>query len=159
LFPAVNCGHPMKLSHHTDYALRLLIYLAAHHDRFATIHQVAGAYGISSHHLAKIVQELSHHGWVRSTRGRGGGLRLACKAADVPLGAVVRAMESSLALVECMGEASTCPIEPACGLKHVLIEARDAFLGVLDRYTLQDLVSDPQRLVPLLVQGGERDTA
>lgn len=144
----------MKLSYHTDYAMRMMIYLAAYPDRPVTIREVAEAYGISAHHLAKIVQELAYHGWVHSTRGRGGGLRLASDPTQVSVGAVVRAMESSLDLVECMNGESTCPIEPLCGFKNVLAEARDAFLDVLDRYTLSDLIRNPQAFVPLLVRSG-----
>lgn len=144
----------MKLSDHTDFGLRLLIYLTVHTDRPSTIRQVADAYGISAHHLAKIAQELTRHGWVQSIRGRGGGLRLACDATAIPVGEVVRKMENSLALVECMGDESRCPIEPVCGLKPVLSEARNAFLHVLDRYTLKDVVGHPQPFVPLLIRSG-----
>ncbi len=142
----------MKLSQHTDYALRMLIYLAVHDDRSATIHEVAQAYDISAHHLAKIVRKLVHHGWVRSVRGRGGGLRLARPPAEVSVSAVVSAMESSLALVQCMDDAAACPISPACGLKHALSQAHHAFFTVLDRYTLQDLIPNPQAFVPLLIR-------
>lgn len=143
----------MKLSQHTDYALRLLIYLAVHPDRPATIQAVAESYDISSHHLAKVAQEMVQAGWVVSTRGRGGGLRLAAKPADIPLGAVIRRTETSFALVECLGESSTCPIDSACRLKGVLAEARDAFLAVIDRYMLADLVRQRRTLVPLLLRG------
>ena len=147
----------MKLSHHTDYALRLLIYLAVHTDRPATIQEVAEAYDVSAHHLAKVAQEMVHSNWVESSRGRGGGLRLAQKPAAISLGAVIRRTETSFALVECLGGESTCPIESACRLKGVLAEARDAFLAVIDRYTLADLVRQRRTLVPLLLHGDTAD--
>jgi Rrf2 family nitric oxide-sensitive transcriptional repressor len=141
----------MKLSQHTDYALRLLIHLAVHGDRAATVSEVAGAYGISSHHMAKVAQTLVQGTWVVSARGRGGGLRLARKPAEICVGDVVRHTEASLAIVECFGSEPGCPIEPACKLKHVLSEACDAFLAVLDQHTLADLVRNRRALVPLLI--------
>ena len=143
----------MRLSQHTDYALRLLMYLAVHEQRPATVPEVAAVYGISSNHLAKVAQQLVHHGWVQSIRGRGGGLRLACDPESVGLGDVIRQTERSITLVECMGEDSTCPIEPACDLKGVLGEALEAFLAVVDRYTLADLLQQRDALVPLMVDG------
>lgn len=146
----------MKLSHHTDYALRLLIYLALHRDQLVTIQQVAKVYGISSHHLAKVVQDMVHAGWVTSTRGRGGGLKLAIKPDEIGLGQVIRRTETCLSPVECLAGHSDCPIESACRLKGILAEARDAFLAVVDRYTLADLVRQRRRLMPLLLHDEAR---
>lgn len=143
----------MRLNSYTDYALRVLMYLAIRSERSPSVQEISRAYGVSAHHLAKVVQALVREGWVESIRGRGGGLRLNCNAAEIPVGRVVRRMESTLALVECFGEDSQCPIEPACGLREALGEAYHAFFKVLDEYTLADLVPDPGAYVPLLVDG------
>jgi Rrf2 family nitric oxide-sensitive transcriptional repressor len=143
----------MKLTQHTDYAFRLLIYLAIHEPRPVTIQEISEFYGISGHHLAKIVQTLGREGWIESVRGRSGGVRLAQAPERIPAGAVVRAMERSLAVVECLGEDSTCVIDSACVLKEVLAEARDAFLAVLDGWTVRDLSTDAPGVVPLLIRG------
>lgn len=146
----------MKLSQHTDYALRILIYLAVREHEAGvkpvTVDQMAKVYGLSSHHLAKIAQALVQHGWVKSVRGRSGGLQLGCPPKEVVLGQVLRKMEKSMALVECMGEVSTCAIEPACQLKNVLFQARKAFLDVLDQHTLADVIKQPQKYVSLLIE-------
>jgi len=144
----------MRLTRHTDYALRLLIYLAAvPPDAPATAPAVARAYGISPHHMAKIAHRLGRLGYVHTRRGRGGGLALARPTDAINLGVLVREMEATLAVVECFDDPAACPIEPACGLKRVLAEARDAFLAELDRRTLADLVRKPGRLTDLLVWG------
>lgn len=143
----------MKLNLHTDYALRTLIYLTVHRPKPATIQEMADAYGVSSHHLAKVVQALVRHGYVESLRGRGGGLRLAREPQDIRLGTVLREMEKSLALVECLGDDPQCPIDGVCGLKHVLAKARHAFLDVIDQYSVQDLVQRPSAYIPLLAHG------
>lgn len=150
----------MQLTLHTDYALRLLIYLKAHQSDAdaeaytASVGQIAEAYGISQNHLAKVAQQLVQHGWVASTRGRGGGLSLTAKADRVTIGKVVRALEINRSVVECLGEHSTCPIEPACGLKHAMKQATDAFLATLDQYTLDDLIRSPKRIRALLTIDG-----
>jgi Rrf2 family nitric oxide-sensitive transcriptional repressor len=130
----------MHLTSHTDYSLRLLIYLALKPDHGqATVQEVATRYGISSNHVAKVAQKLVQLGYVVSHRGRGGGLALALAPEEINVGQVVRGTEP-LELLECFGANSTCPIDPSCRLKGVLHEAQRAFLEVIDRYTLADLV-------------------
>ncbi|MGE0152878.1 MAG: Rrf2 family transcriptional regulator [Reyranellaceae bacterium] len=134
----------MRLTLHTDHALRLLTLLALEPDRRHTIEEMARRYGISRNHTMKIVQTLVAAGFVESVRGRHGGLRLAGDAGKIRLGAVVRATEDGFALVECFDQArNACVISPACGLRGVLDEALQAFLAVLDRYTLADLTAAP----------------
>ena len=137
----------MRLTLHTDYALRLLMLLAIEPDELHTIEEVARRYGISRNHLMKVVQTLAQGGFVTSLRGRSGGLRLAREAGSINLGAVVRATEDGFDLVECFDTArNTCVVAPACGLKSPLDQAVRAFLAVLDGYSLGDLVRNPRTL-------------
>jgi Rrf2 family nitric oxide-sensitive transcriptional repressor len=149
----------MQLTTFTDYTLRTLIYLAIEDSRRATIAEIADAYGIAENHLTKVVLLLGQAGDVETLRGRGGGLRLARPAAEISIGAVVRRTEPGLALAPCMGTGA-CVITPACGLRPVLAEALDAFLAVLDRYTLADLLDRSRgglaRLLGLPAQAGQR---
>lgn len=141
----------MRLTVYTDYSLRMLIYLAVRDDGLATIADVAGAYRISKTHLNKVAHQLGRAGYVATVRGKGGGLRLARPARDIGLGAVVRHVEPDMALVPCFDPVgASCPIIPACGLRGALHEAREAFLAVLDRYTLEDLVRRRADLQALL---------
>lgn len=140
----------MRLTAHTDYALRTLMYLAVRPERAATIAEIATTYSISEAHLTKIVHQLGLTGDIATTRGRGGGLRLGKPAASIDLGAVVRRTEPDMDLAACFGDAGRCPIDGACVLSAALREALDAFLAVLDRYTLADLVAPRQRLAALL---------
>ena len=132
----------MQLTRYSDYSLRVLMYLAVRPDSLATIEEISEAYGISRAHLMKVVHELGRAGLLETVRGRGGGIQLARAPEAISIGAVVRQTEDKLALVECFEPAtSQCRIESACGLRGVLEEALDAFLGTLDRYTLADLVA------------------
>ena len=140
----------MQLTQFSDYSLRLLLYLAAHPERLVPIDEVSRAYGVSHHHLVKIVQLLVDRQLVASTRGRGGGLRLNRQPADINVGALVRITEPHFDLVECFDRTTnTCPIEPACGLKQVLRDARRAFLDVLDGRTLADFLPRAPELIRL----------
>ncbi|WP_322630233.1 RrF2 family transcriptional regulator, partial [Paracoccus rhizosphaerae] len=132
------CGK-MKLTRYTDYALRALIYLAANDGGLASIRQIADAHGISQNHLMKIVQDLGSAGFVKTVRGRHGGLQLARPAAEITIGQVVRHTEDDGAMVDC----STCRIAEGCGLPTVFAEAREAFLTVLDRCRLSDVARRP----------------
>ncbi|SMF76051.1 transcriptional regulator, BadM/Rrf2 family [Tistlia consotensis] len=137
----------MQLTRHSDYALRLLMRLALAPDEVVTIQEIAEAYGISRNHLMKIALELGRHGFIETLRGRGGGLRLGKAPSEIRLGAVVRATEDSFALVECFdADHNRCVITGACRLRGALREALQAFLAVLDGYTLADLVARPAAL-------------
>jgi Rrf2 family nitric oxide-sensitive transcriptional repressor len=122
------------------------MYLAARPGRPSSTQEMADAYGISKHHLVRVVQTLAQQGDVEVRPGRAGGVLLARAPGDIRLGRVVRAAEPDFHLVECFDrDKNTCPIAPACGLKGVLYEAREAFLAVLDKYTLADLTKRSRR--------------
>lgn len=136
----------MQLTTHTDYSLRALIYLALHQDQGPiTVQEIARRYDISANHIAKVAQTLTQLGYVTSLRGRGGGLVLAHAADTINIGALIRETEN-LKLLECFGPDSSCPIEPACKLKNMLWEAQQAFLEVLDGYTLADVIRNGEEL-------------
>jgi Rrf2 family nitric oxide-sensitive transcriptional repressor len=144
----------MKLSTFTEYSLRLLMYLAAEPQRRATIAEVATAFDISEHHLTKVAHGLGRHGWLANVRGHGGGLALATTPQLIVIGKVVRDTEGGDLPAACFSEdAAPCALDKACQLRGVLGEALQAFYGVLDRYTLADLVRHPQVLSRLLPIG------
>ncbi len=143
----------MRLTSYTDYGLRLLIYVALKGDDLATIQEVADAYAISKNHLMKVAYHLGLYGFLETVRGRGGGLRLAQAPENIRLGDVVRRMEDDFALVECFGPSNACRITRACRLKGILGEALEAYLSVLDRYSLADLMGQQTALEKVLLAG------
>jgi Rrf2 family nitric oxide-sensitive transcriptional repressor len=142
----------MRLTAYTDYTLRTLIYLALRPERQATIAEIAAAYRISPNHLMKIVHHLSVAGDVTTLRGQHGGLRLARSAHEINVGAVVRRTEPDWELAACFGSGPSCVIAPDCVLAGALHEALSAFLAVLDRVTLADLVAPRRMLLDRLDQ-------
>lgn len=128
----------MKITQFTDYSLRLMLYLAGRRDRVCTVREVAEFYDISSEHLKKIVRRLSELGYLSTIRGKNGGLRLAAEPDTINLGRLMR-QEENLTLLPCKEVGDTCPMVN-CKLAVVVDEALDAFLGVLDRKTLADLI-------------------
>ena len=135
----------MNITRFTDYSLRVLIYLSIHKEDLVTIKEVADAYGISKNHLMKVVQELSTKGYLQSTRGKNGGIKLGREPAAINVGELIRMIEQDSTLVECFGEDNKCVITTACQLKHLLAEAMDSFFKSLERYTLADLVKEPNK--------------
>jgi len=134
----------MRLTQWTDYTLRVLMYCAASLERPepVTITEIADSHGISRSHLTKIVQQLAARGWLGTTRGRGGGMRLLINAEDICLGAVVRATETDFAMVECFDATQNhCRLSQHCRLKGVLNQATQSYLAVLDGITLADLIA------------------
>ncbi len=142
----------MRLTRHTDNALRALIYLAIHDGEPARITDIARRMGMSENHVAKVIARLADLGYVTTTRGRTGGVQLARSADRINVGAVVRATEENLIIVECFDPATNeCPIAPTCALAGALDEALTAFLDVLDRHSLADLTAKPRSLKRLLI--------
>ena len=130
----------MRLKGYTDYALRVLMHLAARPDRLSSISEMARTHRISHNHLMKVVHDLRKQGFVDAVRGRTGGIRLARPPSEIRVGDVVRHTEGGFELVDC----GSCVIAPACSLTTALREALRAFMAVLDRYTLADLVEERQ---------------
>ena len=141
----------MRMTLHTDYALRMLIYLASRPGRICTVSEVADAYRLSRNHLLKVALRLRRMGFIDTTRGRAGGIRLAKNPAEINLGVLVRGTEEDFSLVECMqGAGGSCEISPICRLKGIFGEALEAYLAVLDRYTLADATRNHAGLKLLL---------
>ncbi|MFN0076558.1 MAG: Rrf2 family transcriptional regulator [Prosthecobacter sp.] len=131
----------MKLSLFTDYSLRVLMFAALKGESFS-LSEVAEAYGISRHHLVKVVNYLAKLGYLETRRGRGGGISLAMQPEDIRIGMVVRRTEDTPFIVECFDQQhNTCPINGSCRLKSALVQAVNAFYDTLDHHTLRDLVA------------------
>jgi Rrf2 family nitric oxide-sensitive transcriptional repressor len=131
----------LRITKHTDYALRALIYLAARPAERATVQAMAEGHGISQAHLQKIVRALAQAGWIELTRGVNGGAQLAVDPGEISIGAVMRELDDQAGLVECFRpETDTCAISPACRLKGALQGAQEAYYAHLDGMTLADVV-------------------
>ncbi len=143
----------MRLTRYTDYAMRVLLHLAARPDELFPIAAIARGHRISQNHLMKVVNDLVNAGYLESVRGRFGGVRLGRPAREINVGEVVRHTEGGFDLADC----DECRIAAACGLTAALNEALAAFMAALDRYTLEDLLARRAGLADLLAQA--RDAA
>lgn len=143
----------MRLTQHTDNALRALIYLALQpQNEPAKIADIARKMAMKPDHVAKVIARLAMLGYVETIRGRDGGARLGRPPELIIIGDIVRATEDNLILVECFDPITNrCPIAAACTLAGALGEALHAFLKVLDNYTLADLAVKPRVLNRLLI--------
>jgi Rrf2 family nitric oxide-sensitive transcriptional repressor len=141
----------VNLTLQSDYAFRTLMFLAVRAPKTSTIREIADRYGISRGHLMVLVHRLGNRGFLENTRGRGGGVKLARPAAEIRLDEIVRATEPDFQLVECFEPCSNrCLITSPCRLRGVLDEALTAWLTVLKKYSLADLVRRNPALVHLL---------
>ncbi|MEI8030470.1 MAG: Rrf2 family transcriptional regulator [Comamonadaceae bacterium] len=138
----------MRLTDYTDYTLRVLMFCALHPQRSVTIAELADSHAVSKNHLMKIVNDLARQGLLQTTRGRGGGLRLLKRAADIRIGDVVRASETDFRLVECFDAShNTCTLTAHCQLKQVFTTALRSYMAELDKVTLADITRQkPARL-------------
>ena len=141
----------MQLTFYTDYSMRVLMYLAVNRHRRVNISEIADRFAISRNHLVKVVHNLARGGFIKSYRGKGGGIELAREPAHTNVGEVVRYTEGPPKPVECFdAQRNRCIISGACGLAEVFDEACDNFFTTLDRYTLADLLKRRVRLANIL---------
>jgi Rrf2 family nitric oxide-sensitive transcriptional repressor len=131
----------MRLARMTDFAIRLLVYVAQRPERLCTIAEVAGAYGISETHLMKITHQLGLAGLLATARGKGGGIRLARPPGEIRLGDVVRTLEPDFFIVECFSTGTACTLTGNCAITGAMEGALRSFLESLDRHTLADVMS------------------
>ena len=130
----------MRLASFTDYGLRMLMRMASAPDRAFSTAELADEFGLSRHHLTKIMQRLGHGGIVATRRGGGGGATLARGLQEITVGDIVRLLEEGQPLVECFtAKGGDCTINGCCRLKARLRRAEAAFLSDLDRSTLADI--------------------
>lgn len=129
----------MQLTFYSDYSLRVLLYLSRTPNKFATITEVSQFYQIPKNHLVKVVHTLARLGFIISTRGKGGGIKLAKSPNKISIGEVVRKTEPNFCLVECFDlKKNRCVITNVCRLKGILMQGMEAFFKVLDSYYLTD---------------------
>jgi Rrf2 family nitric oxide-sensitive transcriptional repressor len=149
----------MRLTTMTDYAMRLLMFLAQQPDRLCTIAEVARSHAISEAHLMKITHQLALAGWIETVRGKGGGMRLARAPADIVLGDVVRSTEPDFFMVECFATGGSCVLTGNCRLAGVMDGALRSFMQHLDGHTLADILpaSAPAQ-VPVRIRRPARES-
>jgi Rrf2 family nitric oxide-sensitive transcriptional repressor len=142
----------MRLTRQADYSLRVLLYLSTDPQKISTIGEIAQAYGVSAHHLAKVAQLLRRRGYVELLRGQQGGLRLQADPKTVTVGDVVRDTEPNFDLLECFdSETNTCPLDSHCLLKGVFKKAKRRFLETLDQHTLAEMAAQPETIIQALL--------
>ncbi len=133
----------MRLTNMTDYALRLLLFLAQQPQRLCTIAEIARSHALSEAHLMKITHQLALAGWIETVRGKGGGMRLARVPEDIVLGQVVRSIEPDFSIVECFATGGNCMLTGNCKLAGVMDGALRSFMQHLDGHTLADILPAP----------------
>ena len=140
----------MRFTLYTDFALRTLIQLALNDGKLTTINDIARSFGISKQHLTKVVSDLGQKGYLDTVRGRGGGIRLRRLPRDINIGQVVHEIEDGN-VIGCLAARGYCPIERVCVLRNALRDATQAFFGVLDTYSLADLIKPKKALSSILL--------
>lgn len=131
----------MRLTRFSDIGLRVLIYLEQSRAGRGpvTVAEIGAQFELPVNHLVKVVGHLSRAGWVRATRGRNGGLRLAADPATLSIGAVLRELEGDTELVDCVG--TGCRLSNDCRLRAALMVGMRAFHAAMDTYTLADMTA------------------
>lgn len=131
----------MRLNKSTGDAIRILIACARADGELVKVVDLSSSLDITMQNVFKIVHILSHAGLTAAVRGRHGGIRLSRSADTIFIGDVVRAMEQT----EPAADASTRQGEGGRSVTRVLDDALEAFIAVLDRHSLADMVAREMR--------------
>ena len=130
----------MRLNMFTDIGLRVLMRLAGNPETGFSSQQLARELAISRHHLSKVVTLLAKEGFVKTRRGKNGGIALARPAGEIGIGTVIEVMERSTPLVECFqAGGGACTLAGACGIRHRLANAKSGFIREMNRTTVADV--------------------
>ena len=130
----------MYLSKFTDYSFRILIYLGHNECKLFTVDELANALNLSSHHIKKIIYKLAKNGYISSSKGRNGGIKLGMSPKDINLGKILQITEENLNLVECLSNNNTCNLNTSCKLKPIINDALNSFVAEFYKYTLYDIL-------------------
>ncbi|WP_136439649.1 RrF2 family transcriptional regulator [Pacificoceanicola onchidii] len=131
----------MRLTTRTNLAARILMACAINPDRLLRTAEIADLCNCSTNHTAHVVQRLNAAGFLWTTRGRTGGIRLALPVNQISIGDVFRLFEADIPFAECFdAETNTCPLSATCRLRNYITRALEAFYHELDMVTLDDLV-------------------
>lgn len=151
-FTSVLEGTPtLRITKRTNIAIRILMYCAANHGRLVTKSEIAKCCNASENHLAQVINQLGQLDYLRTQRGRNGGITLARAASEIQIGAVFRVLESSVPLAECFADVdNTCPLIDACRLRLAIADAAEAFYHHLDTITLDSLVCGNDPLLEIM---------
>ncbi len=139
----------MHLTTRTSLAMKTLMFCAVNRGRIVRRAEIAQSCNASENHLAQVIYLLAQQGFLKTIRGRSGGLTLAREPASITVGEVFRKFERVLAFSDCIGpdkaHKGDCPLSGSCRLTCVLNEALDAFYARLDATSLAELVvgNDP----------------
>ncbi|MEG1284441.1 MAG: Rrf2 family transcriptional regulator [Romboutsia sp.] len=131
----------MNLSKFTDYSFRILIYLGNHPDELFTVDELSSILNLSTHHIKKIIYKLAKNGYLSSTKGRNGGIKLGMNPHDINLGVLLEVTEDNLNIVECFSsQNNSCNINNICKLKPIINDALNSFKLKFREYTLEDIL-------------------
>lgn len=123
------------------------MYCALYPGQVVRIEDIARSFGISKAHLLKSARQLGQLGYLKTIRGRSGGVQLGMAAEEIVIGAVVRALEGDSEVVECFNPTTnTCPLIGECKLTGIFKLGLEAFFTELDQVTLSDITGEPDRL-------------
>ncbi|WP_157967660.1 MULTISPECIES: RrF2 family transcriptional regulator [Cohaesibacter] len=151
----------MRLAKGTDYAYRILMLVAMNDDRNLTVESVASALHLSRTHCMKIIAKLSNNGFLKTMRGRGGGLELGKEPAEIRMGDVAKVMEADFGFVECLcprcedAPQPDCPMFGGCEMSRLMSKAVKQFVASLNENSLADILERSKNTPNLVMCGCE----
>jgi len=138
----------MQLSRFTDFSLRVLLYLMINNKKRARLQEIADFYPIPLEHLRKVVHALSKSGYLKTYRGKNGGIELGKDPESIRIGDVIKHFENQQAFIDCEG--LSCRLTAVCALKKALKHGQATLFDTLNTYTLADLVDTKPDMLRLL---------
>lgn len=130
----------MKLTKKTDYAIRILIYIANNRNEIIQIKTIATNLNISEDYSRKIIQKYNQLDVLKSINGSGGGVTILDYAFKISIKEILIAFEDVTMLENCLTDCSTCCFNNNCKFDKVLLKAQLNFYNTFKDLTITDLI-------------------
>jgi len=134
----------MKLTKSLDIAFRLLVRLAQENKRLSS-RELAHELRLPYNHLVKVLYVLAKNRFIRTTKGKGGGVELAKAPKEIRLSNIIHLIEGEIYLMECTVNKKACSLSPQCLLRQKIKQAQESMWNVFRETTLENLLPQAKK--------------
>lgn len=131
----------MKFKITTDYAIRIIGYLAQHNDQLLNSNTIAEQLGITNQYFLKVAISLKEFGFIETEQGRYGGYRLAKDANDITLYDIIETMEGAICINRCLVSDGYCSIHATqtCSVHKIMATIQSDIINIMKDVKMSNL--------------------
>jgi len=129
----------MFISKTSEYALRILTYMALNNSSQLSAQRLFEELSIPKRYLMRLLTDLSKSGFIKSSRGRNGGYVFARPLDTIYFSEIIDSVEGLLGFEACVLGNAVCPVDKPCPMHQIWDKPKTSFLETIRTTTLADL--------------------